>query len=291
MAGIGLRKPFYAIYNHNESAGTVTYSGGGLLAKAVEFSASIETASDNNLYADDGIAESDRSFGGGTVSITTDDLLPEPSATILGITPKEITIGSSETKIKELVYDESMVAPYLGFGVIIPKIKDGIASFRAIVLPKIMFNIPEDAATTKSGTIEWQTPTIEGTILRSDAEGHPWKREVTVSDEATAVAYIKQCLNITDTLDELTVDSVEGTATGKTRLTISPTKTTGNTYKYKIESSVTEPTYNQVCTTGYTEWDGTAEIEATTGHKILIVEVDSASRAKKAGIATITAKA
>lgn len=198
MAGIGLRKPYYAIYNYAEESGAVTYSGGGLLAKAVEFSASIESGDDNNLYADDGIAESDRSFSNGTISITTDDLTTEASAAILGITPKEITIGEASGKVKELVYDEDAVTPYLGFGVIIPKKRNGAPSFRAVVFPKIMFNVPEDAATTKGESVEWKTPTIEGTILRSDADKHPWKREVTVPDEATAITYIKQCLNITD---------------------------------------------------------------------------------------------
>lgn len=198
MAGIGLRKPYYAIYNYDEATETVAYTGGGLLAKAVEFSASIESGDKNDLYADDGIAESDRSFGSGTISITTDDLMPEPSAAILGVTPKEITIGDSGEKVQELVYDEDVEAPYLGFGVIIPKKKDGGPCFRAVVFPRIMFNVPEDAATTKGESIEWQTPTIEGTILRSEEEKHPWKREVTVSTEALAVAYIKQCLGITD---------------------------------------------------------------------------------------------
>ena len=202
MAGIGLRKPFYAIYNYDETAGSVAYSAGGLLAKAVEFSASIESAEANNLYADDGIAETDRSFGGGTISVTTDDLLPAPSAAILGITPKEIKIGSETATVQELVYDENMVAPYLGFGIIIPKVKNGVASFRAVVFPKIMFNVPADAATTQGESIEWQTPVIEGTILRSDADGHPWKREVTVADEEKAIAYIKQCLNISDAPSE-----------------------------------------------------------------------------------------
>ena len=197
MASIGLRKPFYAIYNYNEESGTVTYTGGGLLAKAVEFSASIESGDDNNLYADDVIAESDRSFSNGSISITTDDLTTEASAAILGITAKEITVGSA-TKVSELVYDEDAVTPYLGFGVIIPKKRNGVLSFRAVVFPKIMFNVPEESATTKGETIEWKTPTIDGTILRSDAEKHPWKREVTVADEATAIAYIKQQLNITD---------------------------------------------------------------------------------------------
>lgn len=195
MAGIGLRKPFYSIYNNAD--GVVTYTGGGILAKAIEFSASIETATDNNLYADDGIAESDRSFASGTISITTDDLTPEASAAILGITATDVTVG--EATVSELVYDEDAQTPYLGFGVIIPKIRGGVASFRAVVFPKIMFNVPEDAATTKGESIEWQTPTIEGTILRSDAEKHPWKREATVGTEAQAIAYIKQCLNIVET--------------------------------------------------------------------------------------------
>lgn len=198
MAGIGLRYPYYAIYSYNEVSKTVTYHDGGLLGGAVEFSASIETPTDNNLWADDTIKESDHSFNSGTISITTDDLLPEPSAAILGLKANEITIGSSSEKVKEFVFDDSMETPYLGFGVVIPKKKDGINCFRAIVFPKIMFNIPEDAASTRNGDIEWQTPAIEGQILRSDEAKRPWKREVTVREEADAIAYIKKCLNITD---------------------------------------------------------------------------------------------
>lgn len=51
------------------------------------------------------------------------------------------------------------------------------------------------------------------------------------------------------------------------------------------------PEYDQVCSSGYTNWDGTSEITATTGQKIVVVEVDSDNKAKKAGEATITSKA
>ena len=196
MAGIGLRKPFFAKYSYDEKSGAVSYTGGGLLAKAVEFSASIESSDDNGLYADDMVAETDRSFAGGSISITTDDLTAEASAAILGITAKSVKIGVGEETVQELVYDDSMTDTFLGFGIIIPKRRGGVNCFRAVVFPKIQFGVPEDSAKTKANSIEWQTPTIEGTILRSDAEGHPWKREVTVPDEATAIAYIKQCLGI-----------------------------------------------------------------------------------------------
>lgn len=194
MAGIGLRKPYFAIYQNVDSV--VTYSKGGLLGKAIEFSASVEDGSNNNLYADDGVAESDRTFAGGTISLTTDDLFNEVSATILGVVPKELTVG--DTTVKELIFDDTAVTPYLGIGIVVPKMNKQIISYRAIVFPKVMFSVPEDAATTKGESIEWQTKTIEGTILRSDATGHPWKRETTVADEETAIAYIKQLLNITD---------------------------------------------------------------------------------------------
>ena len=51
------------------------------------------------------------------------------------------------------------------------------------------------------------------------------------------------------------------------------------------------PEYDAVCTTGYTAWNGTDEITATTGQKIVVVEVDSANKAKKAGMTTITSMA
>ena len=137
MAGIGLRKPFFAKYSYDEKSGAVSYTGGGLLAKAVEFSASIESSDDNGLYADDMVAETDRSFAGGSISITTDDLTAEASAAILGITAKSIKIGDGEETVQELVYDDSMTDTFLGFGIIIPKRRGGVNSFRAVVFPKI----------------------------------------------------------------------------------------------------------------------------------------------------------
>lgn len=93
------------------------------------------------------------------------------------------------------------------------------------------------------------------------------------------------------TLGALTLTSAAGTASGDTKVTVTPAKATGNSYKYKVADNPTMPTYNQVCATGYTVWDGSADIAAATGKKIVIVEVDSDNKAKKAGMATVTAKA
>jgi len=193
MAGIGLRKPYVAKYVNTD--GVISYTDGKLLAKAVEFSASIEASEDNNLYADDGIAESDVSFSNGSFEITTDDLETDASALIMGITADTITVGT-DTEVSELVYDDDMDPPDLGFGIIIPKKKNGVVKYRAIVFPKVKFNIPEEAATTQGETIEWQTPTVGGTIMRDDSAKRVWKYEATLSTEADAETYIKDKLDI-----------------------------------------------------------------------------------------------
>ena len=89
------------------------------------------------------------------------------------------------------------------------------------------------------------------------------------------------------TLGELTVESAAGTTTGKTAITVSPAKAEGNSYKIKMAANPTLPEYDAVISGGYSNWDGEAEIEATAGQKIVVVEVDGENKAKKAGEATI----
>ena len=90
-------------------------------------------------------------------------------------------------------------------------------------------------------------------------------------------------------LGTLTVSSVEGTATGDTKVTISPEKTEGNLYKYKVADPDTTVTYGQNVK-NWTAWDGSKDITAETGKKITVVECDAEFRAVKAGSATVTAK-
>lgn len=97
--------------------------------------------------------------------------------------------------------------------------------------------------------------------------------------------------NYEQTPKQLTVVSAEGTASGDTALTVTPSLNAGNIYKYKAAAAVTLPTFNQVLTTGWTAWDGTSDITATTGHKIVVVEVNAANECKAVGEATVTSKA
>nr|DAL58045.1 MAG TPA_asm: tail tube protein [Caudoviricetes sp.] len=197
MATIGLSKPYYAIYA--EAGGVVSYSDGAVMGKATEANISIETTEDNNLYGDNGLAETDRRFANGTLTLSTTDLSQEVSKAILGLTEQAITgiDGVTDTSVKELVYDDTQVTPYLGVGFIIKKKVNGAYKWRGVVLPKIMFSVPEDAATTQGESIEWQTPELTGAIMRDDSATHAWKKEATFTSEAQAEAYIKARLGIT----------------------------------------------------------------------------------------------
>ena len=197
MATIGLSKPYYAIYA--EAGGVVSYSDGAVMGKATEANISIETTEDNNLYGDNGLAETDRRFANGTLTLSTTDLSQEVSKAILGLTEQAITgiDGVTDTSVKELVYDDTQVTPYLGVGFIIKKKVNGAYKWRGVVLPKIMFSVPEDAATTQGESIEWQTLELTGAIMRDDSATHAWKKEATFTSEAQAEAYIKARLGIT----------------------------------------------------------------------------------------------
>ena len=197
MAKIGLSKPYFAQYSNTGE--TVSYSGGALMGKAVELSIELDGAEDNKLYADNGPAETANTFAGGAISLTTDDLLPEVMLKVLGVAEQAMTAESVSTKdAKWYAWDDDQQTPYLGFAAIVKIQKDSVTKWQAVVLPKIMFTNPNDTFKTQGEKIEWGTPEISGTILRSDAAKHPWKIISSPMDsEADAEAAIKSYLNIT----------------------------------------------------------------------------------------------
>ena len=196
MATIGLSKPYYAVYSAAENV--VTYANGAVMGKATEANIEINTSDNNNLYGDNAIAETDRQFTSGTLTLSTTDLSQEVSKAILGL--KEETLdsitGVTDEDVSELIYDDTQAIPYLGVGFIVKKVVNGVTMWRGIVLTKVMFSIPSDAAITQGETITWQVPSLTATIMRDDSATRMWKREATFTTEAQAEAYIKDRLSI-----------------------------------------------------------------------------------------------
>lgn len=94
----------------------------------------------------------------------------------------------------------------------------------------------------------------------------------------------------TPTLGTLTVSSVAGTESGDTKITVNPAKeNSNNVYKYKVAADAVTVGYGQNLR-NWTSWDGKADIKATTGQKITVVECDGTYKALNAGSASVTAK-
>ncbi len=95
----------------------------------------------------------------------------------------------------------------------------------------------------------------------------------------------------TGNLGSLTVASVAGAEVGDTAITVTEALTGGCKYKYMTDTSVELPTLDDDLSE-WVDWDGEADITATTGDDIVIAEVSIFDNlAKKAGKTTVAAKA
>ena len=197
MAIVGCSYLKYAKYA--ASQGTVSYSNGGTAAKLTQVDISLDTASDNDFYADNAIDESDTQFAGGTLTVNTNDLTDAVSKDLLGLQEAAISsiTGVTDTGVKEILFDNRQVTPYLGVGMVIKHIRAGVAAWTGVILNKVLFNVPNDSAETQGKTISWQTPTLTGKIFRDDSANQQWKAMATFTTEAQAIAYINARLSIT----------------------------------------------------------------------------------------------
>lgn len=181
MAVVGLSKPYIAKYSNTGT--TVTYTQPTLIGKAITMSLSLNSGSENILYADNAPAESDNQFSGGSLTIGTDNLSAEAMLSIFGTKEEAINAeGVSTSDAKWLVHDDDQIIPYVGFAGIIMKKVGGLTKYVAVVYNKVQFQNLNDSATTKGETIEWQTPELTATLMRSDNVKHEWKRITTDLD-------------------------------------------------------------------------------------------------------------
>lgn len=182
MAKIGLNNFRYSKLTEDEN-GNATYEGAKKPAKAIDCKVNIENNS-AELYADDGLAESDYTFKKGTASITIDEDNDEMMAEILGHIIDE--------ESGEMVRKDTDMAPFIGFGRIISKIVDGVQKHKVEFLPKVKFAEPSQEDTTKGDSVEFKTTTLEGTVMKL-ADG-TWSKTKTFTDKTEAIAYLEGLL-------------------------------------------------------------------------------------------------
>lgn len=189
MAKVGLKYPVAAPLKEDGK----TYDTGFVIAKAIKATV---TANNNDvkLYADDGVAESDKSFKDGTLSLNVDDLALKVYADMLGHTYTAAGTGEN-AEPEKVVASVDDIAPYLGVGFYGAVKRNNKPCFQAKWLKKVQFSEPNDETDTKGETVAFQTPTIEGTAFQAD-DG-TWKEQAEFATEAAARAWLNEKAGIT----------------------------------------------------------------------------------------------
>lgn len=184
MANIGLSQPYFALYSNTN--GTTTYTGLKKFGKAVDVDVTTEGKDPTILYADNGPAESMTVFGGGTVTLGADELALDVAKAALGLA--DSASGEGVTFIAD------SVAPYVGLGFIVKKVHENTIKWRLVILYKCQFKTPDYSISTQGETVEFQTPSIEATILRDDCTPSKWQNWDDYDTEAAALTALQTAL-------------------------------------------------------------------------------------------------
>jgi len=161
--------------------GSETYAAPKMLAKAIKADLSIELA-EATLYADDALAHAIKHFKGGKLSLGVEDIGVEAASDLTGATVDDngVLVAAGED-------DGCLVA--VGFRALKPDNR-----YRFFWLFRVKFAVPSTNTQTKGDTITFNTPVIEGVIMRRnklDAQGkHPWKAEATEGDPGVTPAVL-----------------------------------------------------------------------------------------------------
>ena len=169
MATIGLDKLYYAKITESED-GEESYGTPMMLAKAIKAELSIELV-EALLYADNGVAEVIKDFKQGKLTLGVDDIGVTAARDLTGAVTDDngVLISASENSGNPVA---------IGFRAMKPN-----NTFRYFWLFKVKFGFPATNLQKKGDSITFNTPTIEGMVMRRNKlDGmnlHPWKAEVT----------------------------------------------------------------------------------------------------------------
>lgn len=177
MAKIGLNNFRYGKLTELEN-GTFSYADAKSPGKAVSCNVSV-TNNSATLYADDELAENYTGYQNATVSITIDD---EDNVTYADL------LGHTINDDGEVIANSYDVAPYIGFGRIITKMKNGVIKYKVQFLYKAKFSEPSREENTKGESVEFGTYTIEGNVYTLP-DGR-WTKEKTFENKQDAIDYL-----------------------------------------------------------------------------------------------------
>lgn len=197
MAGIGL----YGVYY---SKGTLTdgvltgYQGVQQMGKAISANFTrATTGDDNDLWANNGIAETDgQASSGGELELNLDRLVQQAQEDLFGLTAdtKKVTVGGEEITGSGISETGNEIANVVGVAFIRQHQEENDRGIHeAVIYAYVSFTQPdEEAQTIGADGVTWQTPTISGTVSGGAVTGtYPWRQKYRFPTQSAAVAYIQ----------------------------------------------------------------------------------------------------
>ena len=151
---VGMMYPVWAPLATHTEGSMPTYSTGTVIQEARNATVNREYAN-NPLYGDDRIVDDDNGMTGLTMSFESTGLSDADRKALLG----EEDYGTSGVSGQWVSDNET---PWGGFGFIRKMRLNGTKSFEAWWTLKIKFQEESMATTTKEGSIQWGTPTLNG---------------------------------------------------------------------------------------------------------------------------------
>lgn len=109
------------------------------------------------LYANDGLAETDYSFKKGGLALTVADDEDKFVAEIMGN-----TVAGDGAEVTSNIED---IAPEFGYGHIVPKIVGGVKKFKVEFFPRVKFTKVTTDNKSRGESVEFGTTSIEGTVM------------------------------------------------------------------------------------------------------------------------------
>ena len=187
---VGMMYPVWAPLNSHTDGSMPTYGTGRVLQEARNATVTKEYAN-NPLYGDDRIVDDDNGMTGLTMSFESTGLSDEDRVAVLGEKPYGTSSGQWETDTE---------TPWGGFGYIRKMRLDGERKFEAWWTLKIKFQEESQTTTTKEGSIQWNTPTLNGraaSLYVDSGDDAKFRLHQTFTAIADAKAFLKGLANIT----------------------------------------------------------------------------------------------
>ena len=189
-ANTGMRHPVWAPLQSHTDGSEPTYGAGRVIQEAIEATINFNADTTTGLYGDDVMVDMDDGITGYTVNFNPTGLKDADRQAILG---EEVTTGS--------VYEITDAgSPWGGFGYFrVMRDDNRTRYYEAYWCRKIKFREPSQTTRTKEGSVQWRTPTLEGTgagLIVDGGEKIKYIKHKTFETAAAAKSWLDGLANV-----------------------------------------------------------------------------------------------